>query len=245
MNKSTVLILGVTSNVARESAILHAKAGDDLILTARNKTHLEPLEADLRLKYKVNVSLVELDAMALDGKENIVTDLAEKSQICYCYWGYLGTQEKAAQDWNESFKQIMANYTGCIYVLNIVANVYEKRKSGAIVGVSSVAGLRGRQSNYMYGSAKAGFTAYLSGLRNRLFKSGVHVMTVLPGFMRTKMTEGLPLPGPLTTDPDKAASIIYKGLLKKKNCIYVSWIWKYIMLIIRNIPEFIFKKLSM
>jgi hypothetical protein len=108
-----------------------------------------------------------------------------------------------------------------------------------------VAGERGRQSNYTYGAAKAGLTAYLSGLRNRLQSSGVHVLTLKPGFINTKMTEGLPLPKPLTAQPEQVAAAIEKGLRKRKNIIYSLWMWKYIMLIIKNIPEGIFKKLKL
>src|SRR5690606_12784913 len=116
---------------------------------------------------------------------------------------------------------------------------------GTIVGISSVAGERGRQSNYLYGSAKAGFTAYLSGLRNALFSDNVHVVTVLPGFVYTKMTENLNLPKLLTAQPSEVADAIYAAVQKKKNTIYVRWFWKWIMLIIKCIPEFIFKKLKL
>ena len=140
---------------------------------------------------------------------------------------------------------IDSNYTGAVSILNIVANDFEARKFGTIVGISSVAGDRGRQSNYLYGSAKAGFTAYLSGLRNRLYKSGVHVLTVKPGFMKTRMIEGMRTPGPLTAEPAKVATVVYKATTKRKNEIYVLWMWRYIMLVIRLIPEIIFKKLNM
>ena len=116
---------------------------------------------------------------------------------------------------------------------------------GTIVGISSVAGDRGRQSNYIYGSAKAAFTAYLSGLRNDMYHKGVHVLTVKPGFVATRMTEHLDLPGPITAQPDEVADKIIKGIEKKKNIIYVRWMWRYIMLIITLIPEFIFKRLKM
>jgi short-subunit dehydrogenase len=108
-----------------------------------------------------------------------------------------------------------------------------------------VAGLRGRQSNFIYGSSKAGFSIYLDGLRNYLFHENVHVMTVLPGFMDTKMTAGLPLPKPLTASPQKAANSIYKAYRKKRNKIYVTGIWWFIMTAIKNVPEFIFKKMKM
>lgn len=116
----------------------------------------------------------------------------------------------------------------------------EAKRNGTIIGLSSVAGERGRQSNFIYGSAKAGFTAYLAGLRNYLFHKNVHVMTVIPGFMNTQMTENLQTPKPLTAEPEQAANIIYKAYKKKANVVYVTFVWWGIMMVIRNIPEFIF-----
>jgi short-subunit dehydrogenase len=108
-----------------------------------------------------------------------------------------------------------------------------------------VAGDRGRQSNYIYGSAKAAFTTYLSGLRNRLAKSNVHVLTVKPGFVRTKMTANLPLPGPVTAKPEQVATDVFRAFQKGGNELYTLWMWRYLMFIIRNIPEPIFKRLSL
>ena len=116
---------------------------------------------------------------------------------------------------------------------------------GTIIALTSVAGERGRQSNFIYGSAKAGFTTYLQGLRNYLFHKGVHVLTVIPGFMDTQMTAAIQTPKLLTASPQKAAAIIYKAWKRKKNVVYVTPVWRLIMLMIRNIPEFIFKKMKM
>jgi short-subunit dehydrogenase len=157
----------------------------------------------------------------------------------------MNDNEKVIHDWAETAKTINTNYTGAVSILNIIAADYAQRGNGTIVGISSVAGNRGRQSNYIYGSAKAGFTAYLSGLRNALYKRGVHVMTVLPGFVYTKMTEHLKLPKPLTAQPADVANVIYHGVLKKSNVVYVKWFWRWIMLIITTIPETLFKKLKL
>lgn len=157
----------------------------------------------------------------------------------------MGDQEKAQSDFAESRKIIESNYLGAVSVLNIIADDYELSGQGVIVGVSSVAGDRGRQSNYIYGSAKAGFTAYLSGLRNRLAKKNVHVMTLKPGFIKTKMVAGLKTPAPLTALPDKLASYVYKAIGKKRNVVYYLPLWRYIMTIIVVIPESIFKKLKL
>jgi decaprenylphospho-beta-D-erythro-pentofuranosid-2-ulose 2-reductase len=140
---------------------------------------------------------------------------------------------------------INTNYVGAVSILNVVANDFENRKRGTIVGISSVAGDRGRQSNYVYGSAKAGFTAFLSGLRNRLYHHGVHVLTVKPGFVKTQMIENLKTPAPITAIPKQVADRIFKAVRKKKDNIYVLPIWSMIMLVIKSIPEGIFKKLKL
>jgi hypothetical protein len=155
------------------------------------------------------------------------------------------TEQSIAQnDWNETFNTINVNFTGAVSMLNIIANDFEARKSSFIIGISSVAGDRGRKANYIYGSAKAGFSAYLSGLRNRLFGSGVHVLTVKPGFVATKMTEGLDLPEKLTAHPEAVAKDIFVAQQKGKDVLYTKSIWRLVMLIIKHIPEGIFKKLS-
>ena len=122
---------------------------------------------------------------------------------------------------------------------------FESKRRGTIIALSSVAGDRGRQSNFIYGSAKAGFTAYLSGLRNYMYSKKINVITVKPGFMATKMTEGLPLNPKLTASPKQAAEYIYKSYKKKRDTAYVLPVWWFIMAIIRNIPEFIFKRLKL
>ena len=150
-----------------------------------------------------------------------------------------------AKDPKNTANIVDINYAKLIPLLNFFAQKMERQRSGTMIVLSSVAGDRGRQSNFIYGSAKAGLTAYLSGLRNYMFTRKVHVITIKPGFMDTKMTEGLPLNPKLTATPKQAAEAIYKALKMKKNVAYVLPIWGLIMLIIRNIPEFIFKKLKL
>ena len=187
----------------------------------------------------------QFDAAQFATHQEFYTSLGLHPDIVVCAFGYLGDQTIAQTDWDECNQILTSNYSGAVSVLNLIANEMESRKSGVIVGISSVAGDRGRQSNYFYGSAKAGFTAYLSGLRNRLFKSNVHVVTVKPGFVATKMTEGLKLPPPLTAKPEQVALKIFKAVEKRKNVIYVLSLWRWIMLVITVIPESIFKKLKL
>lgn len=117
-------------------------------------------------------------------------------------------------------------------------------KKGTIIGISSVAGERGRATNVIYCAAKAGFTSYMSGLRNTLFNYNIHVATIIPGFIKTKMLGDLKTPAPLTAQPEEVATAIWNAYAKKQDVVYVKWIWRYVMLVIKNIPEGIFKKLK-
>ena len=157
----------------------------------------------------------------------------------------MGVQAENEREIKEASLVIRSNYEGPVSILSVLANCFEARGCGCLVGISSVAGERGRASNYVYGSAKAGFTAFLSGLRNRLAKKGVHVVTVLPGFVTTKMTEGMDLPKKLTAQPKEVANAIFNAVQKKQNIIYTRPVWRFIMIIIRNIPEQIFKRLKL
>lgn len=242
---STVLILGAGSDMAVAIARRYAQEKYNVQLAARKAEALVPLQQDLQIRFGITATVHAFDAVDTSTHAAFYASLSSKPDITICVFGYLGEQEKAQSDWNEASRIIATNYTGAVSILNIVADDYAARKAGTIVGISSVAGERGRQSNYIYGSAKAGFTAYLSGLRNRLFHTGVHVLSVQPGFVYTRMTENLPLPGILTAQPEDVANAIFKAVKAKKNEIYVKWFWRYIMLIIKNVPEGIFKKLKM
>ena len=241
----TVLILGASSDVAVACAQQYAQQGHDLFLAGRDLSALAISANDLEIRYKIKAKPVAFDALAFDKHADFYKSLTPEPEVTICVFGLLGDQNVSAANWQECKKVIDSNYTGAVSILNVVANSYEAKKSGTIVGISSVAGERGRQSNYIYGSAKAGFTAYLSGLRNRMVQSGVHVMTVKPGFIYTRMTENLKLPAPLTAKPVQLGKAIFNGVKKRKNVIYVLPVWALVMLVIRNIPERIFKKLKL
>jgi decaprenylphospho-beta-D-erythro-pentofuranosid-2-ulose 2-reductase len=239
-----VLIIGAKSDIAKATARVYANQGYDLYLAARNSEELKLLATDLHLRTRRTIKPIELDVLDFSSHQTFYDQLEEKPEGAISAVGYQGDQQTAQDDFNEA-KQIMdTNYTGVVSLLNIIANDFEQRKNGWIVGISSVAGDRGRKSNYIYGSAKAGLTAYLSGLRNRLFDSGVAVLTVKPGFVNTKMTEGMDLPAKLTAQPEEVAEDIYRAQQKKKNVLYTKWIWEYIMFIIKRIPEWKFKKIN-
>jgi len=241
----TVLLLGAGSDMAVAIARKFAAEKYDIQLAGRQIAALQPQQQDLQVRYGITATAHTFDATNFNTHADFFAGLPVQPDITICVFGYLGDQEKAQQNWVETAAIINSNYTGAVSILNIVAESYAEKKQGTIIGISSVAGERGRQSNYIYGSAKAGFTAYLSGLRNRLFRSGVHVMSVQPGFVNTRMTQHLKLPPLLTAQPEAVANAVFNAAKKRKNVLYVKWHWKYIMLIIKSIPEGIFKKLSL
>lgn len=238
----TVLILGATSDIGFAIAKKFASEKYSIQLAARKLNQLKALQSDIEIRYSTTCSIYTFDAANFEEHQAFYNSLNPKPDISVYVIGYMNDNEKVISDWNESLKTIHANYTGAVSILNIIATDYASKQNGTIVGISSVAGNRGRQSNYIYGSAKAAFTAYLSGLRNKLFHSHVHVITILPGFVYTKMTEHLQLPKLLTAQPEEVANTVYAAVKEKKNIVYVKWFWRWIMLIITSIPEFIFKK---
>ena len=241
---SYVLIIGAKSDIAKEIARTYAKNGYNLYLAARKAEELEDLKQDIQVRSGVEVKLQEFDITAYDTHEEFYSSLEEKPLGVIVVSGYMVEQKLAQKNFNESLQTINVNYTGAVSILNIIANDFEQERRGFIVGVSSVAGDRGRKANYIYGSAKAAFSAYLGGLRNRLFDSGVSVLTVKPGFVNTKMTENLDLPEKLTAEPEDVANDIYNAQQKGRNVLYTKSIWMLVMLIIKHIPEFMFKKMS-
>lgn len=238
----TVLILGATSDIGFAIAKKFASEKYSIQLAARNVDQLKPFQSDIEIRYGVSCSLQTFDAMNFEMHASFYHSLSPKPDITVYVIGYMNENEKVVRDWNETAKTINANYAGAVSILNIIAEDYAQKQAGAIVGISSVAGNRGRQSNYIYGSAKAAFTAYLSGLRNKLYHQKVHVVTVIPGFVYTKMTEHLQLPKLLTAKPEEVAQAVFTGVKKKKNVVYVRWFWRWIMLIICSMPESMFKK---
>jgi short-subunit dehydrogenase len=241
-----MIVLGSTSEVAQafvEEALQKGEQFEKIYLFTSSKETTERFARHIDVKFLQQAEVIELDLMKeidYNQFDNI------NSNLLFCATGYLGEgTEEGLYDNKNTERIIDINYSKLVPVMNYFAQKFESRRSGTIIGLSSVAGDRGRQSNFIYGSAKAAFTAYLSGLRNYLFENKVHVMTVKPGFMATKMTEGLPLNPKLTATPKQAAACIFKAYKKQKNVVYVLPVWGIIMMIIRNIPEFIFKKLKL
>lgn len=242
--KGPVLILGAGSDIARATARAFAAKGCAIQLAARNPERLAADKADLETRHGVAVSLHAVDALAVESHAGFVDGLPELPMVAVCAVGLMGDQEANAADMTRAALIFRSNFEGPASLLGVLANRMEARGSGTLVGISSVAGERGRASNYVYGSAKAGFTAYLSGLRNRLAKRGVHVVTVLPGFVDTKMTEGMDLPKPLLAQPEEVGRAIVGAVERGRDVIHVRRIWWLVMAIIKAIPEGIFKKTS-
>ena len=241
-----VLILGATSAIARATAAAFAARGAALYLASRDRDELERISADLRLRYNVEVRHGVFDAEATETHEaffqNVIEEMQRLSGVVLAF-GYLGDHQ-AARDFKVGARVIASNFTGAASILSHCANYFERLKSGFIIGISSVAGDRGRQSNYVYGAAKGALSLYLQGLRNRLFASGVRVITVKPGFVDTAMTYGLP--GlVLVASPQSVGERIVRTLDKSADVVYLPWFWRYIMLIIQHIPEPIFKRLKL
>lgn len=246
MTKS-VVIIGATSSLARSLAHQLAQRGTNLYLAARDEGELDRIAQDLKIRYQVAVGWSRFEALDFESHREICDRILAAANplegVILCM-GELGNQPTAQTDINHALAIIQSNYTGAVSILTPLANTLEKQGSGWIVGIGSVAGDRGRQSNYVYGSAKGAVALFLQGLRSRLSKVGVHVMTVKPGFMDTKMTFGLPGLF-LVAQPDDVARDILKAVQKRKNTVYLPWFWWGIMTIIRAIPEPIFKKMKL
>ncbi len=245
MPQDPVLILGALSDVGRALARVYAGAGYPLMLAARRAERLEADVTDITLRYGVVVRAVEFDVLDTAAHVGFLDGLGSLPGIAICVVGLLGQQSAAEKSWTQADVILRTNYLGPACVLGEIANRMEARGSGCIIGVGSVAGDRGRASNYLYGSAKAGFAALLSGLRNRLSRSGVQVVTVKPGFIDTAMTRGMKLPKALTAQPEEIALGIRAAQIGGRDVVYLRPIWRWIMLIIRLIPERVFKRLKL
>ncbi len=234
--------------MARAVAEELARRGNALDLAGRDLEDLERTAADLAIRYEVQARAISFDALDLKSHtsfaQKILTEPGSTLEGVILLFGTMTDQKEAEQDFRQAELMIAGNYTGAASILGYFANAFEVRKSGVIVGVSSVAGDRGRQSNYIYGSAKGALSLYLQGLRNRLFHSGVRVITVKPGFVDTAMTYGLKLP-PIVAPPSRVACDICRAMDGQADVVYTPFFWRYIMLIIQHIPEFVFKRLKL
>ena len=239
----TALIIGAYSDIAVATAYELARQNYDLQLALRGAERMEEISADLVIRHAINVQLLELDILEMNTFNDFV--LTPVPDVVICAVGLLGDQHRDQQNIIDEVLVMRTNFEGPACLLGKIATVLIERGAGTIIGISSVAGERGRASNYIYGASKAGFTAYLSGMRNRCFKHGVRVVTILPGFVDTKMTAGLNLPKKLTAQPSDVGKVIVKALSRNSDVIYVKSVWAAIMTIVKGIPEKLFKRLTL
>lgn len=244
----TIAVLGATSAIARAAAIEFGNRGYNVLLAARDQEENEIIANDISLRCGVEAHALPFDALDFDGHQRFFDACIEAAgdslDGVLLGFGYMDEQAEAQEDFDSARRTIDVNYTAAVSLLEIFAKYFEQHRRGFIAAVSSVAGDRGRQSNYTYGSSKAALTTYLAGLRNRLYHAGVPVTTIKPGFVDTKMTFGRPGLF-LVASPEKAGAGIYKAIAKRKNTVYVPFFWRFIMLIIQHVPEWQFKKMHM
>jgi decaprenylphospho-beta-D-erythro-pentofuranosid-2-ulose 2-reductase len=243
----TILIIGATSAIAQETARAYARDGDKLILVARDPARLDTLSEDLKSRGAGETHTIALDVLDTDRHGEVIEEAWSRNDgidIALVAHGTLGDQAGGEMDYALAAREFQTNFLSVVSLLTPLANKMQEKKAGTIGVISSVAGLRGRQSNYLYGSAKGGLNTYLQGLRNRLAHHGVAVVTLLPGFVDTPMTAELPK-SPLFASAKTVGLGVYKALNKRKNVVYLPWFWWGIMTIIRCIPEPIFKKLKL
>jgi short-subunit dehydrogenase len=244
MTLDPVLILGGRSDIGRAVALRFAAAGHPVQLAVRDPAVVAAEARDIELRHRVSVTVHAFDALDTGRHAAFLDALDPLPGVVVCAVGLLGDQAESERDAEAATRVMRSNFEAPALILGEVANRFEARGSGTIVGISSVAGERGRATNYVYGAAKAGFTAFLSGLRNHLARKGVHVVTVLPGFVRTRMTEGMALPARLTATPEAVAEAIIRAVAKGRDSLHVLPVWGLVMAIIRNIPERVFKRMK-
>lgn len=238
--RQCVLIVGATSGIARAIAARLASQGVALVLAGRDAHALESDAADLRIRHEANVQTRPFDALDYASHADLISGL-DLSAAIVCH-GVLINNDDAVASFDEHRRMIEVNYTSYVSVLEVLAGYFQAKGSGVIAALSSVAGDRGRSTNHCYGATKAALTAYLSGLRGRLHKSGVAVLTVKPGPTDTPMVHGLDVKG--AASPEQVARQIVADLQARRNICYTPRKWWLIMRIIGAIPEWLFKRLT-
>ncbi|WP_449101563.1 SDR family oxidoreductase [Pseudomonas veronii] len=243
-----ILIIGATSAIAAACARLWAEQGSEFFLVARNLEKLEQTAADLKGRGAKSVTLHCMDAtdfIAHSAMLERCLATLQQIDIALIAHGTLPDQKVCEQDVSVALQEFANNGTSVIALLTLLANQFETQRCGTLAVISSVAGDRGRPSNYLYGTAKAAVSTFCEGLRARLFKVGVHVIDIKPGFVDTPMTQGLLLPTVLVTKPGKIAEMIVKGIERETDTLYAPGFWVLIMMMIKFIPGSLFKKMNM
>lgn len=241
-----ILILGATSTLAHETAKLFARDGASMVLVARSAAKLQAVRDDLNVRGAREIETIIADLSDVTHHQEIVEatlkPFAGLDMVLVAY-GTLGDQQVSEQNADVAVREFTNNATSTISLLTLLTTVFEQQGKGCIAVISSVAGDRGRQSNYVYGAAKAAVTVFLQGLRNRMAKRGVTIITLKPGMVDTPMTAHM-RKGPLFADAGAVGQGIYQAMLKQKDVVYLPGYWRYVMWIIKSIPEPIFKKMN-
>ncbi|MEE4749610.1 SDR family oxidoreductase [Pseudomonas alliivorans] len=243
-----ILIIGATSAIAHACARLWAAQGCDFFLVARSADKLQITAADLEGRGARTVTLHEMDATHFAEHPRMLADCLKvlgQIDVVLIAHGTLPDQRACEQDVGLALQEFITNSASVIALLTLLAQHFEVQRCGTLAVISSVAGERGRPSNYLYGSAKAAVSTFCDGLQARLFKVGVHVLTIKPGFVDTPMTRGLPLPAALLAQPEQVAERIVNGIARQATSLYAPGFWALIMLVIRSIPQPMFKRLNL
>lgn len=245
-----MLVLGATSGIATAVAHRFSRDGYNMILAGRNLEELNRMAGDLELRYGIHAKAMSFSASDFNSHADffercISTTSGRLAGVMLCH-GDMQPQQLTQTDFASAHQMIDVNFTSAVSILSLCANYLEERRQGFIGIISSVAGDRGRQSNYTYGATKAALSAYAQGLRNRLSKAGVHVLTIKPGFVATRMTAGILDPNsPLVASPETVANDIARAIARRTPVVYTPWFWRYIMTLICLIPERIFQRMKL
>lgn len=243
-----VLIVGATSAIAAACARLWAAEKADFFLVARHAERLRRTADDLAARGAgaVHVHVLDMNSIALHPQMVAACfDALREVDIVLIAHGTLPDQAACQADVALALQELSSNGLSVISLLTLLANRMEAARAGTIAVITSVAGDRGRPSNYLYGAAKAAVSTFCEGLRARLFRSGVHLLNVKPGFVDTPMTRGLLLPGPLVASPERVALDIKNAVERRVDTIYTPNFWALIMLVIKCIPGVVFKRLRL
>jgi len=241
-----IAIFGATSAIAMQCAKCFAARNDELFLVARDKEKLSALKDDLLVRGAAKVETAIADLANYSTHQKVLEKAAKKLgeiDVALIAYGTLSDQKACESDFEKAEKEIQTNFVSVSALVSELANHFEARKAGTIAVISSVAGDRGRKSNYVYGTAKGALNIFLQGVRNRLHSSGVHVLSIKPGFVDTPMTASFKK-GPLFASAERVGQGIVRAIDKRKDVVYLPWFWRWIMLVIKIIPECIFKRLS-
>ena len=241
-----VLIIGASSGIGREVAHVLSQEGHDVICSSRDENELTELTSDLKVRYSCNAYVVPVDLTQLTMINSFVNQVYQIFETLNCVVITAATmpnEKKPYYDQDELVDTAMTNYLGIAAVLNEISQKMMNINSGTIICLSSPAGERGRQSNFIYGSTKSALNVYLQGLRMKLYENNVRVITVLPGYVDTLMSYGK-VKAVFAVSPNYVARRIYRLIKSKRNVVYVPAIWWLVMRILKLIPETIYKRLT-